>query len=131
MEHWSDRYLLAAYPPDYDCADLVVDVMRDVFSRSVDLPAHARTVRSRDRQIMDEAAERGVRVATADARDGDAVLMRSAARARPVGHHVGVWCDGPGVPHVLHHLDGIGVCRHRPDELGRCLLEIVEVYRWT
>ncbi len=126
--HWAEAYVGRAYIEGrFDCADLVVLVMRERFGVDLVLPAHAAGVRARDAQI---AALEGRFAAPADEpREGDAVLMRAAGRKRALGHHIGVWCE-PGVPHVLHCLKGIGVCLHPLRALHLHGLEAAGAYRW-
>ncbi len=127
--HWAEAYVGRAYVEDrFDCAHLVVEVMRKRFGRDIALPAHAAGLRNRDAQI---AALRGeFAEPTRSPVEGDAVLMRAAGRRRALGHHIGVWCNIAGAPHVLHCLKGIGVCLHPIRALGRHGLETTGVYRW-
>ena len=127
--HWAEAYVGRAYVEGrYDCADFVVEVLRERFVRRVALPAHAASVRGWDAQI---AALRGEHaVPTISPREGDGVLMRAAARRRSVGHHIGVWCAVAGEPHVLHCLRGVGSILHPIRELRLRALELEGVYRW-
>ena len=129
--HWTESYIGRLYIEGaFDCADLVVLVMRERFGRAVELPAHAGGLRARDAQI---AALQGEFAAPVDsAREGDAALMRAAGRRRALGHHIGVWCDaGLAEPHVLHCLAGLGVVLHPARSLPAHGLETVGVYRWV
>lgn len=129
VNHWSDAWLTRALPADYDCADLLVDVQGAHFARRVLLPQHAATLRSRDRQIASLSEGLG-RPVDRPPREGDAVLMRAAGRARTLGHHVGTWCAPGGAPSVLHWLAGIGVCRHAIEELPARGLAVTGIYEW-
>lgn len=125
--HWSERYIRRSYAKEYDCADFVRDVMAEQFGRDLPLPSiHAAYTRERDRQ-MRCAAEALAEPVDAP-REGDAVLMRAAGRRRDLGHHVGVWCDIGGRPHVLHRMAGIGAVLHPIDRLVG--LEVAGIYRW-
>ena len=130
MTHWAEAYVGRAYIEGvFDCADLVVLVARERFGREIALPRHASGVRGRDAQI---AALKGELATLADApAEGDAVLMRSAGRRCAVGHHIGVWCEAAGEPHVLHCLAGIGTCLHPIRALGNHGLQATGVYRWN
>ena len=131
MAHWTESYIGRAYVEGrFDCADLVVLVMRERFGRTVTLPAHATGVRARDAQIAALKAERAAPVDAGAARDGDAVLMRAVGRQRIAGHHIGVWCAIAGEPHVLHCLKGAGTCLHAMRALPVHGLEASAVYRW-
>ncbi len=127
--HWAEAYVGRAYVEDrFDCAHLVAEVLRERFGRDIALPSHATGVRGRDAQI---AALKGTFAAeTVTPIEGDAVLMRAAGRRRGLGHHIGIWCDIAGTPHVLHCLKGIGACLHPLRALGRHGLETTGVYRW-
>lgn len=122
MAHWAEAYVGRAYVEGiFDCADLVVLVMRERFGRNITLPAHAAGVRARDAQI---AALKGSFAEPAEMpREGDAVLMHAA------GHHIGVWC-AIGEAHVLHCLKGIGTCLHPVRALPSAGIEAAGVYRW-
>ena len=130
MTHWTETWLSHPLPADYDCADLLVDVQATHFGRRIRLPQHQATIRARDRQIASLADGLG-RPLDRPPREGDAVLMAAAGRSRTLGHHVGTWCAPGGVPSVLHWLTGIGICRHRIDELPARGLIITGVYEWT
>ena len=127
--HWAESYVGRPYVEGvFDCADLVVEVLREVFDREIRLPAHAVGVRARDAQI----AALGGELATPsdEPREGDAVLMRAAGRTRALGHHIGVWCEVTAEPHVLHCLAGIGTCLHALRALRAHGLELAGIYRW-
>ena len=124
--HWAETWLGWS---DGDCADLVRAVMRDRYGLDVALPsAREPGVRGRDGQIA--AAAVALAEPVDDPREGDVVVMRAAGRRRSLGHHVGVWCDVGGAPHVLHRLEGAGTCLHRIDRLGGHGLETTGTYRW-
>ena len=129
MRHWAAGYVGRPYVEgEFDCAHLVVEVMREQFGRDIALPTHAVGVRARDAQI---AALRGELAApTEEPREGDGVLMCMAGR-RGVGHHIGVWCSVSGQAHVLHCLKRIGTCLHPLRALPVHGLELRGVYRWT
>ena len=136
--HWAEAYVGRAYVEGrYDCADFVVEVLRERFGRRVALPAHAATcsrapsgatARGWDAQIAALKDEYAVR--TIAPREGDGVLMRAAARRRSVGHHIGVWCAVADEPHVLHCLRGVGSILHPIRELRLRALDLEGVYRW-
>lgn len=131
MEHWTAAYLGRRYiEGEHDCADFALAVMRDRFGRSVDLPPHAAGLRGRDRQLIRNVAEIGVRLPLADARDGDAVLMRAAGRAHTLGHHIGVYVEHETGPHTLHCLAGGVSCLTALRELDRIGLVLAGIYRW-
>ena len=127
MEHWTTAFLGRPYVAGrYDCADLVADALEERFGVRVRLPGRAASVRGLDAQIG-AAFDRDF-AATAHPVDGDVVLMRVFGRRYGVGHHLGVWCDVGGVPHVLHLPAGGGVCLHAIDDLPRRGWEVTGVY---
>ena len=131
--HWAERYVGRAYVEGaFDCADLIVLVLREQFGREIALPAHPAGMRDRDRLIGALTGEYAVPII--EPREGDAVLMRAAGRRRVTGHHIGLWCriGAPqGAPYVLHCLKGAGTCLHAMRALKSHGLEVTGVYRWT
>ncbi len=130
--HWTEAYVGRAYIEGrFDCADLVVLVMRERFGRAIRFPDHAVGVRARDAQITALRGDFARPLGPGEApREGDGVLMRMTGRTLATGHHIGLWCEAAGAPHVLHCLKGIGTCLHPLSGLDRHGLETVGVYRW-
>ena len=127
--HWTEAYIGWPYVEGrFDCADLVVLVMREQFGRTIELPVHAEGTRARDAQIA--ALKDELATPVADACEGDAALMRATGRKRVLGHHIGVWCDAAGEPHVLHCIKGLGTCLHPVRSLETHGLELTGCYRW-
>lgn len=103
--------------PGWDCADFAAAVLREEFGVAVSVPSRrASTIRARDAQILDAAAE--VLAPVEVPVDGDVLLMRALGRQRHVGHHIGVVLTIDGRAHVLHLLAGLGGCLHTIDALG-------------
>ena len=129
LPHWAEAYVGRAYVAgEHDCADFVVAVLRERFGRALALPAHAASVRGWDAQIV--ALKGEVALPTISPQEGDGVLMRSAARRRSIGHHIGVWCAVAGEPYVLHCLKGVGSIFHPIRDLRSKALALEGVYRW-
>ncbi|MYI73965.1 MAG: hypothetical protein F4057_01090 [Acidobacteria bacterium] len=128
--HWTGRWLLRRFPDDFDCADFVRCVLEEQFGQAIELPsARAAGVRGRDAQIAAGAGALADPVAAP--REGDGVLMRAIGRQRSVGHHLGVWCEISGGPHVLHLLGVVRTpCLNSLADVGRIGLETTGVYRW-
>ena len=128
-KHWAEAYVGRAYVEgENDCADFVVAVLRERFGRALALPAHAASVRGWDAQIASLKGE--FALPTISPQEGDGVLMRSAARRRSIGHHIGVWCAVAGEPYVLHCLKGVGSIFHPIRDLRSKALALEGVYRW-
>lgn len=127
--HWTDPYLGRPHMAGrYECMDLVVEVLGDVFDVRLDLPPWAATARGRDAQVASLAAVLARPVAPP--REGDGCLMKPAGR-RVGAHHVGVAaCVDLGRPHVLHCAPGMGVCLHPADRLPLAGFELAGWYRW-
>lgn len=128
--HWTVPWLMRSFPDDFDCADFVRCVLEEQFGQAIALPSlRAPGLRGRDAQI---AAGADALADPVDApREGDGVLMRALGRRRAVGHHVGVWCEISGAPHVLHLLGGVRTpCLNPLVDVGRIGLETTGVYRW-
>lgn len=126
MAHWSDAYLGRPYVPGTaDCAQLAVDVAREVFGRTVTLPQHCLTPRAWTAQIDALQADYADPIAAPE--EGQPVLMK----ARGWLSHVGVYTEIEGVGHVLHAMKNAGqVVRHRLRDLPRINLTVEGFYRW-
>lgn len=127
-----DPYIGRPYcPRTADCRDLVLQVQRELFARTVMLPGR------RQRPVGDAAQALALRAAVGDLairtqqpRDGDLVLMFDGPQAMP--GHVGTWFfldHEPWVLHTSHELGG--VCLHRMRDLCGYGLRVEGVYRWT
>ncbi|MDE0389878.1 MAG: hypothetical protein OXI75_14360 [Rhodospirillales bacterium] len=137
-KHWAEAWLGRPWVAgEHDCADFVVDVLREQFDRALDLPAHAEsgsgaptgaTVRGWDRQIA--ALKGDYAELTASPRDGDGVLMVAKGARRLRRYHLGLWAGIGGVAHVLHCQDGAGSILHPIRDLGLRALELEGIYRW-
>ena len=130
MTHWSEAYIGRPHVEGrFDCADLVVLVMRERFGQMIELPAHGAGVRAWDAQI--QAFKDELATPAAEPREGDAALMRAAGRTRALGHHIGVWCEvALAEPYVLHCLKGLGTCLHPVRALSAHGLVLTGCYRW-
>lgn len=128
--HWAERYVGMAFIEDvFDCADLVALVRLDRFGHTVSFPGREPGLRGKDAQI---AVVSAAYCRPTDApREGDLVLMRAAGRRASLGHHVGVWCDVAGEPHVLHCQAGVGTCLHPIRGLPARGLEVRETLAWN
>jgi hypothetical protein len=127
--HWSDDYLSRPYS-EANCAELCVDVNREVFHREIGIP----TRRARC-EIMDLADTYAVRVDSPS--DGDAVVMlvgdydeatRLTVRPR---WHIGVAAIINAEPWCLHAMRNAGLTvRHRVRDLWRVGLTFDGYWHW-
>lgn len=123
-----DQFIVKAYRPDYDCADLAIDVARELFGREIDLP----TLRPRPQGTRGQAA--ALRVAMGElARpvdtpiDGDLVLMR--LKGTEIAGHIGTYLHVAHEPHVLHTSLAMGFAAlHKIRDLARYGLQLEGYY---
>ena len=127
------RYTTRAYVPGrYDCADLAVDVQRDLFGRNITLPCHPRRRAAQADAVAQQRDAVSTRVeVTAGERPvtGCAVLMR----ASDGGWHIGtLFHDASGQPWVLHaHSSSLGVLLQPLNELAPLGLTVEEYRTWN
>ena len=127
--HWAEAWLGRPWVAgEHDCADFVVEVLREQFGRALDMPVHAESARGWDRQI---AALREVyALPTIAPQDGDGVLMHARGARRLRRYHLGLWAEVGGVAHVLHCQDGAGSILHPIRDPGLRALALEGIYRW-
>lgn len=127
--HPAERYVGWEYDADTaDCADLVIQVQRELFGREVDLP-NGKPRGNRGRAVM--AATAAAQCEPTDTpQDGDLVLMRETGRNRP--GHAGVYFHIAGEGWVLHATDRIGqAVFHRVRDLPVWGCFIEGYYAWA
>lgn len=126
MAHWAERYVGMPYlPGEFDCADLVVTVQRQIFDRKVLLPSeHAQRPAGRARQILE--LRNDYARPTASPKEGDAVLLVTRGRLQ----HIGVLCLINGQRWVLHNAEGAGVVLHSVPMLAAHSYSIEDYYTW-
>lgn len=126
MAHWSERYVGMPYKPgEFDCADLVVLVQREIFKREVSLPSeHAQHPAGRARQILD--LRNDYARPTAQPKEGDAALLITRGRLQ----HIGVLCLVGAQRWVLHNAEGAGVVMHSVPMLAAHGYSIEDYYTW-
>lgn len=129
MSHWSEKYIGRPYVMgEADCAKLLSDVRREVFSLPV--PSEVEVARAESRlgrvgQMTDLVAEYGQK--TEAPIEGDAVLMICAGRPS----HIGVYCLICGIEYVLHAMENAGmVVLHKITDLNKFLLKVEGYYTW-
>ena len=129
MSHWSEKYIGRPYVlGDADCARLLADVRKEVFSLPV--PSEVEVDRAQSRlsrvgQMTDLVAEYGIR--TDDPQEGDAVLMICAGRPG----HIGAYCLINNQGCVLHAMENAGmVVLHKIRDLNIFSLKVEGYYKW-
>lgn len=114
----------------YDCADLAVEVAREIFSREVALPAvRPRPQGLRGQGVAIRAMADELAFEVAEPVDGDLVLMQSAGQELP--GHIGTYFFVNYQPHVLHTSVALGQASlHKLTALPAFSLRVVGFYRW-
>lgn len=113
----------------YDCAHLAADVQREVFGRTVALPAvHPKGSAGQRREINGLRDEIALKV---DARfDGCAALLYAPGVFAPIWH-IGTVADFRGEAWVLHNSAKLGsACLHRLKDLQRWGMSLEGWYAW-
>ncbi|UYK82319.1 peptidoglycan endopeptidase [Xanthomonas sacchari] len=124
-----ERFTGIPYDADvYDCADLVIQVQRELFGREVRLPGF------RPRGALGQARlgelSRAFARATAQPGDGDLVLMFDKGQTR--AGHVGVYVHLDHEGWVLHTTSALGYSwLHRVRELPDYGARIEGYYAWV
>lgn len=123
------RYCLLPYiEGEFDCADLVVLVQKELFGRHVDLPRQ-----SQQRGVLGQREIHrridGFMAPTDNPKDGDVVLMRDIGLS--YAGHVGVYFVLNGEPNVLHSNSVAGTAIITPiRELGNISVAFQGYYTW-
>ncbi|AWG34025.1 hypothetical protein [Alcaligenes phenolicus] len=114
----------------YDCADLAVEVARELFAREVALPAvRPRPQGQRGQGVAIRAMADELAFEVAEPVDGDLVLMQSAGQELP--GHIGTYFFVNYQPHVLHTSVALGQASlHKLTALPAFSLRVVGFYRW-
>lgn len=125
--HWSDRFVGEPYIPETaDCAALAERVAREVFGKTIGLPAgHAEGYIEQAKQIAEMKDDYAIRVGGPE--DGCPVLLTGRAQSC----HIGVMCWLANEWWVLHANQGYGmVTRERLRALTRLHFKVEGYYRW-
>lgn len=123
-----DRYCSIPYDQDaYDCADLVIQVQRELFGRDVYLPSNRPRKAEGLIAIHKQVGDYGER--TTNPVDGDLVLMTEMGKSYP--SHVGVYFIVDFRPGVLHTTGKIGASMvSYISDLPALGLKIEGFYKW-
>lgn len=123
------RFVGIPYDPrSFDCADFVIRVQKELFGRSIRLPASRPRIHTGgQRHVKDLSMQYAA--PTDNPRDGDLVLMRQCGRTRAT--HVGVYFFLDYEPWVLHCSEDNGFSvAQRVRELPDSSVEIEGYYTW-
>lgn len=114
----------------YDCADLAVDVAREIFSRDVALPTtRPRPQGQRGQAVAIRTMAHELAVEVVEPVDGDLVLMQSAGQELP--GHIGTYFFLNHQAHVLHTSVALGhASLHKLRALPVFNLRVVGFFRW-
>jgi len=122
--HWSENYIGRSYA-EANCAQLAVQVQREVYDRIIQLPEPAKGLRAQTQQIND--MQHVVAEPVVEPIDGDAIVMH----CRGSLSHVGVFCLINNQRWVLHAMKNAGhAVLHRVCDLPSVGLGIEGYYRW-
>lgn len=120
-----DRFVGMPYRDDFDCADFVAHVRRELFGHEVQLP-NGRPRGTAGQGVLGEMAQ-PYGIPTDAPADGDLVLMRE-----PAGWHVGLYFFRDHEGWVLHSNERNGCSvMHRIRELPDWGLTVAGYYAWA
>lgn len=123
VEHYTRRRYNVG---SFDCADLAIDVQREVFGREIQLPVHPRGKRSQAVAIA-RHADACTRVLSAP-QTGCLALMQGLEGRWHIGTVV---TDAAGTPWLLHaHSAELGVLLHPLAEVSELGLRVIEFREW-
>ena len=121
---WTDSYVGRPHTPEFDCAELCIEVERDHYGRSVSLPNRLFYEKGQNRNSdikhvlsLFEPIEKPI--------DGDIVLMMSAKSL----NHVGVYVVLNGKPYILHCIENSGTVLQTVPNVSKYKLRIQGYYR--
>ncbi|TAA20287.1 NlpC/P60 family protein [Pseudoxanthomonas winnipegensis] len=114
---------------EFDCADFVAHVQRQLFEREVSLP-HSRPRGTEGQAAMGELSKAYATPREGAPEDGDLVLMFELGQKRP--SHAGVYFRLAHEDWVLHSNEKNGCSvLHRVRELGDWGLRVEGYYAWA
>ncbi len=127
--HWSEKFIGREYVRgEYDCASLVVDVQKEIFSRDVPDTGERPALRSAEMaklaEALDTLGNTVERVETPE--EGCAVQIKVSMHLV----HVGVYFEQGGEGYVLHNIRKHGVISTRMKDLWKFGWAVEGFYRW-
>ena len=129
MNHWTEKYIGKMYSEfDYDCADMIREVTKDILGLDISLPED-REWRRRSPHVLEGMCAVFARP-TSSPKDGCGVIMKILGNRRSLGSHVGSYADVEGRPWVLHNIKMAGVIFTPVADLNQIHLELFGYYKW-
>lgn len=127
--HWTVPYLGRPWRAgEYECLDLVAEVLRERQGVALALPPYAAGYRAREAQC---AALGAALAQPLPVPEEGALALMVPLGARGPGHHVGVAAEVDGAWHVLHCARHCATCLHAADLLPVYGWQLRGWYRWT
>ena len=114
-----------------DCADLVIQVQKELFGREVTFPGkRPRPLKPGEQAEVLAQYKEVVAFRVDSPQDGDSVLMYEVGKS--VAGHVGVYFFISYTPYLLHNAEWMpnGSCLHKIQDLSSIGLTVEGYYRW-
>ena len=114
-----------------DCADLVIQVQKELFGREVTFPGkRPRPLTGEQQAELLDRYKSDIAFRVDNPQDGDCVLMYEVGK--PVAGHVGVYFFISYTPYLLHIAEWMpnGSCLHKIQDLSGIGLTVEGYYRW-
>jgi hypothetical protein len=123
---WTNHYVGREWTDTYDCAELVMDVLRTHYGKVVAVPSSRTYYKPGDNlnNVIDGYVQSLLEKVTPP-KDGDVVLMQNGNAL----NHVGVYTLISGIPFILHNIENVGVVCQKPREITKYSLKIEGYYR--
>ena len=126
MAHWTNDYIGREHTNRFDCAELVMLVMREHYGKEVAVPS-TRAYYERGNNYNDTIKEYVFSLfeRVEIPQDGDVVLMANGRNL----NHVGVFVVLEGRNYVLHNLERVGVILQKAKDVNKYTLQVEGYYR--
>lgn len=114
-----------------DCADLVIQVQKELFGREVTFPGkRPRPLKGEQQAELLDRYKSDIAFRVDNPQDGDSVLMYEVGKS--VAGHVGVYFFISYTPYLLHNAEWMpnGSCLHKVQDLSGIGLTVEGYYRW-
>ena len=114
-----------------DCADLVIQVQKELFGREITFPGkRPRPLKGEQQAELLDHYKSDIAFRVDSPQDGDCVLMYEVGK--PVAGHVGVYFFISYTPYLLHIAEWMpnGSCLHKIQDLSGIGLTVEGYYRW-